>query len=145
MSSIGMLTSSGLWFHRKVSGGNDGGKKCVSLCTQETKNLLRLHGIVAKIPEESKCSLSYAFPTTAGFLRFPCVYPVSQRGPETFTGSTSKSMRDWVILQSESALGLGNHTFANCPSHLSASLPLDVDLMVQIEVSTVCTERLVCT
>ena len=29
---------------------------------------------------------------------------------------------------------LGNHTFANPLSHLSAPLPLDVDLMVQIEV-----------
>ena len=41
--------------------------------------------------------------------------------------------------------GLCNHTFANPPFHLSAPLPLDVDLMLQIEVSIVCTERLVCT
>ena len=54
-------------------------------------------------------------------------------------------MRDLIILQSESALGLGNHTFANPPSHLSTPLPLDVDLMAQIEVSIVCTEMLVCT
>ena len=39
---------------------------------------------------------------------------------------------DWLILQSEAAIVLGNHTFANPPSHLSAPLPLDVDLMTQI-------------
>ena len=54
-------------------------------------------------------------------------------------------MRDWVILQYGPALRLGNHTFENPPSHLSAHLHLDVDLMIQIEVSIVCTERLVCT
>jgi len=54
-------------------------------------------------------------------------------------------MGDWVILQSEPALGMDNHTFTNPPSHLSAPLPLDVDLMAQIEVSIVCTDRLVCT
>ena len=55
-------------------------------------------------------------------------------------------MGDWVILQSGPALRLlGNHTFANPPSHLSAPLPLDDDLMVHIEVFIVCTERLVCT
>ena len=53
-----------------------------------------------------------------------------------------KSMGDWVILQSGPALELGNHTFANPPSHLSAPLSLDVDLMVHIEISIVCTERL---
>ena len=46
-------------------------------------------------------------------------------------------MGDRVILQSGPALGLGNHTFANPPS---PPLPLDVDLMAQIEVSIVCTE-----
>ena len=55
-----------------------------------------------------------------------------------------RGMRDWIILQSEPALELGNYTFANPPSHLAAPLPLDVDLMTQIEVSIVCTERLVC-
>ena len=50
-------------------------------------------------------------------------------------------MGDRVILQSGPALGLG----PNPPSHLSAPLPLDVDLMAQIEVSIVCTEMLVCT
>ena len=54
-------------------------------------------------------------------------------------------MEDWVILQSKPALGLDNHTFTNSSSHLSALLPLDVDLMAQIEVSIVCTEILVCT
>ena len=54
-------------------------------------------------------------------------------------------MRDCVILQSGSALELGNHTFTNLASHLSAPLLLDVDLMAQIEVSIVCTEKLVCT
>ena len=47
-------------------------------------------------------------------------------------------MRDWIILQSEPALELGNYTFANSPSHISAPLPLDVDLMAQIEVCIVC-------
>ena len=57
-----------------------------------------------------------------------------------------RGMGDWVILQSGPALGLlGNHTFANPPSHLPAPLPLDDDLMVHIEVFIVCTERLVCT
>jgi len=54
-------------------------------------------------------------------------------------------MRDWIILQSGHALGLNNHTFANPPSHLSAPLSLNVDLMAQIEVFIVCTEMLVCT
>ena len=45
-----------------------------------------------------------------------------------------RGMRNWVILQFGPALGLGNHTFANSPSHLSAPLPLDVDLMAQNEV-----------
>ena len=36
-------------------------------------------------------------------------------------------MADWLILQSGPALGLGNDTFANPPSHLFAPLPLDVD------------------
>ena len=40
-----------------------------------------------------------------------------------------------IILQSRPTLGLGNHIFANLPSHLSALLPLDVDLMALIEVS----------
>ena len=40
---------------------------------------------------------------------------------------------------------IGNHTFTNSPSHLSTFLPLNVDLIAQIEVSIVCTERLVCT
>ena len=53
-------------------------------------------------------------------------------------------MGDWVILQFGPALGLGNHTFVNLPSHLSAPLPLDVDLMAQVEVFIVCTEMLVC-
>ena len=57
----------------------------------------------------------------------------------------SRGMRDWIILQSGSALGLNNHIFANPPSHLSALLSLDVDLMAQIEVFIVCTEMLVCT
>ena len=56
-----------------------------------------------------------------------------------------RGMGDWVILQSGPALGLSNPTFANPPSNLSAPLPLDVDLMAQIEVSIVCTDRLVCT
>ena len=56
-----------------------------------------------------------------------------------------RGMRDWVILQSIPALGLGNQTFANPSFHLSAPLLLDVDLMTQIEVFIVCTERLVCT
>ena len=56
-----------------------------------------------------------------------------------------RGMEDWIILQLTAHLGLGNHTFANIPSHLFASLLLDVDLMTQIEVSIVCTERLVCT
>ena len=56
-----------------------------------------------------------------------------------------RGMWDWVILQSGPALGLDNHTFANPSSHLPAPLPLDVDLMAQIEVFIVCTERLVCT
>ena len=56
-----------------------------------------------------------------------------------------RGMGNYIILQSGPAIGLGNHTFANSPSHLSAPLPLDVDLMAQIEVSIVCTERLVCT
>ena len=47
-------------------------------------------------------------------------------------------MENWVILQYGPALGLGNYTFANSPSHISAHLPLDVDLMAQIEVSIVC-------
>ena len=54
-------------------------------------------------------------------------------------------MGDWVILQFGSALELGNHTYENLSSHLSTPLPLDVDLMSQIEVSIVCMERLVCT
>ena len=54
-------------------------------------------------------------------------------------------MGDGIILQSGPVLGLGNHTFANPPSYLSAPLPLDVDLMTQIEVFIVYTERLVCT
>ena len=53
-------------------------------------------------------------------------------------------MGDCVILQSEPALGLINHTFSNLPSHLSVPLPLDVDLMTQIEVSIICTKRFVC-
>ena len=53
-------------------------------------------------------------------------------------------MGDCVILQSEPALKLDNHTFAN-PPPTPAPLPLDVDLMAQIEVSIVYTERLVCT
>ena len=56
-----------------------------------------------------------------------------------------RDMGDWVILQFGPALGLGNHTFANPPSHLSAPLALDVDLMAQIEVFIVCMERLVYT
>jgi len=56
-----------------------------------------------------------------------------------------RGMRDWVILQSGPALKLSNHTFANAPSHLPASLPLDVDPMALIEVFIVRTERLVCT
>ena len=56
-----------------------------------------------------------------------------------------RGMEDWIILRSGPALGLGNHTFANPPFHLSAPLPLDVDMMTQIEVSIVCMERLVCT
>ena len=56
-----------------------------------------------------------------------------------------RGIGDWVILQFGPALGLGNHTFVNLSSHLSAPLPLDVDLRVQIEVFKVCTERLVCT
>jgi len=61
-------------------------------------------------------------------------------------GSTSKGgMGDWVILQFEPALGLGNHTFANPVSHPSAPLPLAVEPMAHIEVSVVCTKRLVCT
>ena len=52
-------------------------------------------------------------------------------------------MGDWVILRPGPVLGLGNHTFANPPSYLSAPLPLDVDLMTQIEVFIVCTEKLV--
>ena len=51
---------------------------------------------------------------------------------------------DWVILQSGPALRLGNRTFVNSRSHLSASLLLDVDLMAQIEVFIVYTEKLVC-
>jgi len=54
-------------------------------------------------------------------------------------------MRDWVIFQSGPALGLDNHIFVNFPSHPSVPLPLDVDLMFQIEVSIVYTERLICT
>ena len=64
------------------------------------------------------------------------------------SGSSDQHPRgigDWVILQSGPALGLDNHTFANPSSHLSASLPLDVDLMTQIEVFIVCMKRLVCT
>ena len=57
----------------------------------------------------------------------------------------SKGMGDWVILQAGPAFRLSNHNFANPPSHLSAPLPLDVDMMVQIEVFIICTERLVCT
>jgi len=53
-------------------------------------------------------------------------------------------MGDEIILQSGPALGLGNHTFANPFSHLSAPLPLDVDLMAQIEVFIIYTERLIC-
>jgi len=53
-------------------------------------------------------------------------------------------MGDSVILQSGPAFGLDNHTFAKPPCHLSAPLLLDVDLMAQIEVSIVYTERLVC-
>jgi len=56
-----------------------------------------------------------------------------------------KSMGDWVILQSGPALELGNHTFANPPSHPPVPLPLDVDPMIQIGIFIVCTERLVCT
>ena len=52
-------------------------------------------------------------------------------------------MRDWINLQSGPTLKLGNHIFTKPPSHLSAFLPLDVDLMVQIEISIVYTERLV--
>ena len=54
-------------------------------------------------------------------------------------------MEDWVIFQSGPPLGLGNYAFAHLPSHLSTALHLDVDLMVQIEVFIVYTERLVCT
>jgi len=53
-------------------------------------------------------------------------------------------MGDGIILQFGPALGLGNHTFANPPSHLPAPLPLDVDPMAQIAVFIVCRERLVC-
>ena len=52
---------------------------------------------------------------------------------------------DWIILQSGPPLGLDNHIFANPPSHFSASFPLDVDLMVQIEIFIVCTKKLICT
>ena len=45
-------------------------------------------------------------------------------------------MGDWVILQYGPALGLDNHNFANPPSHLSVPIPLDVDLMTQIEVQS---------
>ena len=55
-----------------------------------------------------------------------------------------RGIEDRIFLQSRPAFGLGNHTFANPPCHLSAPLPLDVDLMAQIEVFIVCTERLVC-
>ena len=72
----------------------------------------------------------------------PCKLWKLQSGP---SDQHPRGMRDWVILQSEPALGLCNHTFANPPSHLSAPLPLDVDLRVQIEVFKVRTERLVCT
>ena len=56
-----------------------------------------------------------------------------------------RGMEDWVIFQSGPPLGLGNHAFANLPSHLSTPLHLDIDLMVQIEVFIVYTERLICT
>jgi len=49
------------------------------------------------------------------------------------------------ICKSPPALGLGNHTFANLPSHLPCAPPLDIDPVVQIEVCIVYTERLVCT
>ena len=55
-----------------------------------------------------------------------------------------RGMVDQVILQSGPTLGLGNHTFANPPSHLSAPLPLDVDLMAQIKVSIEVSLHLIC-
>jgi len=47
-------------------------------------------------------------------------------------GSTSKEYGELVNLQSGPAFGLDNYIFANFPSHLSAPLPLDVDLMAPI-------------
>ena len=49
-----------------------------------------------------------------------------------------KGMGGGIILQSGPALELDNHIFANPPSHIPASLPLDVDPMAQIGVSIVC-------
>ena len=43
-----------------------------------------------------------------------------------------RGTRDRVILQSGLTFGLGNHTFANSPSHHLAPVPLDVDPIAQI-------------
>ena len=53
---------------------------------------------------------------------FPCKLWKFQSGS---LDQHPRGIGDWVILQSGPVLGLGNHTFANPPSHLSAPLSLD--------------------
>ena len=69
-------------------------------------------------------------------------------------GSTSKGHGGFSNFTIWTYTWIGNHTFANPPSHPSAPLPLDVDpmaqievsiVLAQIEVSIVCMKRLVCT
>jgi len=70
---------------------------------------------------------------------FVCKLWKLQSGP---SDQHPRGMGDGIILQSESALGLGNHIFANPSSH-SLCTPLDVDPVVQIRICTVCTEMLI--